>query len=290
MGQPSSFTRATTNLCLRHRRTQTLFVSDIINPSTCANPGYGKLHVGIYIAAIQDIIDRKQQQQQLLPQTKPSDGGDSASGDKKKEKTKIIIEDLEAVKTLNARRINVESWKGREGVADCKLWQERQVLPTPLRYVLYVGLKDVKSYDDPDGHQKAMHMASNCDVVFIYLQCHIFDSPVPASFLCSIPSITAKYLTANPPFCPRAIDTYGPEERLTVVLTSEIGQGATGTVLRGTLEPEILDFTMPLDMVVKLAFDFEQRDAHRGEYEVYRRLRLNGVHQGIATVLGFFYD
>ena len=147
-----------------------------------------------------------------------------------------------------------------------------------------------QSYDDPDGHQKAIHMASNCDVVFIYLQYDIYNSPVPASFLRSIPSITAKYLTPNPPFRPRAIDTYGPEEFLTVVLTSEIGQGATGTVLCGTLEPEFSDFAMPLDIVVKVAFDFEQRDALRGEYEVYHRLRLNGVHQGIATVLGFFND
>lgn len=61
-------------MCLRHRGTRTLHVSNIIQPSACANPGYGKLHVGIYIAAIQDIIDRKQQQQ--LSQTKlPREAG-----------------------------------------------------------------------------------------------------------------------------------------------------------------------------------------------------------------------
>ena len=55
--------------------------------------------------------------------------------------TKKTIGDLEAVRTLNARRINVESRKGREGVADRKPWQERleQVLLMPLRYVPYVG-------------------------------------------------------------------------------------------------------------------------------------------------------
>jgi len=47
---------------------------------------------------------------------------------------------------------------------------------------------------------------------------------------------------------------------------------------------------MPLDVVVKLAFDSEQRDALRNEYEVYSRLKSKGVHQGIATALGIFDD
>ncbi len=74
----------------------------------------------------------------------------------------------------------------------------------------------------------------------------------------------------TPPFSPRALHSYGLEDCLTIVLTPEIGRGATGVVHRSTLEPEILDGVMPLEVVVKLAFDSEQRDALRGEYEVYR--------------------
>ena len=132
-------------------------------------------------------------------------------------------------------------------------------------------------------------MASSCDVIFLYLKYKICDSPVPASFLRSAPPIIAHKKFPIPAFHPRAIDNYEPEECLTVILTSEIGQGATGVVLRGTLEPEILNCAIPLDIVMKLAFDFEQRDALRSEYEVYRHLRLKGV-QGIATTLGVFYD
>ena len=47
---------------------------------------------------------------------------------------------------------------------------------------------------------------------------------------------------------------------------------------------------MPLDVVVKLAFDSEQRDALRSEYKVYCHLKSKGVHQGIATALGIFDD
>jgi hypothetical protein len=58
----------------------------------------------------------------------------------------------------------------------------------------------------------------------------------------------------------------------------------------GILKPENSDGTSPLDVVVKLAFDFDQRDALRSEYEVYRLLRSNRVSRGIGTVLGFFGD
>jgi uncharacterized membrane protein YgcG len=69
-------------VCLRHRDSQTLYVSDVIEPPTCANPGYGKLHVGIYLAAIQDTMDRhKQLHASLLPKP-PSDDDDPNGGDK----------------------------------------------------------------------------------------------------------------------------------------------------------------------------------------------------------------
>ena len=93
----------------------------------------------------------------------------------------------------------------------------------------------------------------------------------------------------TPPISPRSIRSYKPEECLTIFLTSEIGRGATGVVHRGTLTSEIPDGAL-LDIVVKLAFDTEQRKALRNEYQVYRHLKLRGVRRGIATALGFFDD
>ena len=46
---------------IRHRKTQTLYISCIIEPHSCSNPAYGMLQVGIYIAALQDTIDREMQ-------------------------------------------------------------------------------------------------------------------------------------------------------------------------------------------------------------------------------------
>src|SRR6266849_551058 len=46
---------------IRHRETQTLYISHVIEPHSCSNHAYGKIQVGIYIAAIQETIDRARQ-------------------------------------------------------------------------------------------------------------------------------------------------------------------------------------------------------------------------------------
>src|SRR6266566_3220064 len=97
-------------------------------------------------------------------------------------------------------------------------------------------------------------------MVLLYLRYDIYDSQVPASFLRSAPSIMT-HTRSQTPFSPRAPQSCGLEDCLTIVLTSEIGRGVTGVVHRGTLELEICDGVMPLDVVVKLAFSSEQRDA-----------------------------
>jgi hypothetical protein len=67
-------------VCVRHRLSQTLYVSDVIEPPTCKNPAYGKLQVGIYIAAIQDAINRKKQEPLQPPSWSPHDGDDGPAG------------------------------------------------------------------------------------------------------------------------------------------------------------------------------------------------------------------
>jgi hypothetical protein len=68
-------------VCVRHRLSQTLYVSDVIKPATCKKPAYGKLQVGIYIAGIQDTIDRKKQTPPQMPSGSPHDGQDGPASD-----------------------------------------------------------------------------------------------------------------------------------------------------------------------------------------------------------------
>ena len=69
-------------VCLWHRASQTLYISDVIKLPTCTNPGYGKLHVGIYLAAIQDMIDHQKQLHPSPPPKPPCNDNNSISGDK----------------------------------------------------------------------------------------------------------------------------------------------------------------------------------------------------------------
>jgi hypothetical protein len=143
--------------------------------------------------------------------------------------------------------------------------------------------------DEPDyKYQKTIQLANSHDVVLLYLQYDIYNSPIPAVFVCSAPSITTGTRVSAPPLCPRAISLYQLKDCLTIVLTSEVGRGTTGVVHCGTLEVESSDESVPLDVVGKLSFSSEQRDALRSEYEVYRQLGLKGVLKGITTALGFF--
>jgi hypothetical protein len=129
-----------------------------------------------------------------------------------------------------------------------------------------------KSHDYLDHeYQETIQVASNYDMVLIYLQYDVYDSPIPSSFLRSAP-IMANPKFPTPPLSSQAISTYGPEEcMIIIVLTSEIGRGTTSVVHRGTLKLETSGLYAPLDVVVKLGFDNEQQD--RSEYEVYHSLR-----------------
>ena len=75
---------------IRHRLSQTLYVSDIIQPHACEEPSYGKIHVGIYVAATMDAIDRAKQRaagrQDGSDSGGPSGGPSDRRGDHKGDK------------------------------------------------------------------------------------------------------------------------------------------------------------------------------------------------------------
>ena len=45
----------------RHRGSQTLFLSDLIDVSGGSDPAYGKLQVGVYMVILRDVLDRIRQ-------------------------------------------------------------------------------------------------------------------------------------------------------------------------------------------------------------------------------------
>jgi len=128
-------------------------------------------------------------------------------------------------------------------------------------------------------------IASSRNVILLYLQYGIYDSSAPSTFVRS--GLIGQAPIPLPSH--EAVRNYRLEECLTIVLKSEIGHGATGEVLRGTLEVEV-SACVPLDVAVKLALGREQCDALRNEYHIYHRLESSGVTVGITTPLGLFDD
>jgi hypothetical protein len=71
---------------VRHRASQTLYVSKVMEPHN-SEPAYGKIHVGIYIAAILETVDRINQEKEMVglspaPQQQNDKGGDDGKDDK----------------------------------------------------------------------------------------------------------------------------------------------------------------------------------------------------------------
>jgi hypothetical protein len=68
-------------VCIRHRETQTLYVSDILHVPFLGNPGYGKLQVGIYLTAIDDALGRNRlEKAQAANDESPGDNDDLGPG------------------------------------------------------------------------------------------------------------------------------------------------------------------------------------------------------------------
>jgi len=129
-----------------------------------------------------------------------------------------------------------------------------------------------------------LELASGHNVMLLYLQYDIYNSPAPSTFVRSDPTGQAPILPLQ-----ETVRNCQLEECLTIVLTSEIDCGANGEVLRGTLEVEAEESAL-LDVVVKLALASEQRDALRKEYHIYHLLEKSVVTTGITTPLGLFED
>ncbi len=43
---------------IRHRESQTLYLSDLIDVRTCTDPAYGKIWLGLHIAIVSDALER----------------------------------------------------------------------------------------------------------------------------------------------------------------------------------------------------------------------------------------
>jgi hypothetical protein len=196
-------------------------VSDVIEPPTCKDPGYGKLQVGIYVAAIQDMMDRTKQRLQRS-QPKSHDGIILLAA-----AMRMMIGTLEAVTTAIKGITRAKQGGGRanpsSGVHMGSRFQGGTGRKDPgvdeLVTIEVCLPQPCKRPGQPDHqHQKTIQAASKRDMLLLYLQ-----------YTCLVHSLSSSDYGES------KVSSFS-NECLSIVLTSEIGQGATGIVHRGTLK------------------------------------------------------
>ena len=133
-----------------HACLPSLYVLEVIEPHSCVDPGYGKLHVGnifdssnvntnmVSIAAIQveDAIDRK-----LQPSSAPNPHGNGGN--------LLVISGSDKHFRLARQQVVVRRGPTVDELAIDSRW---------------VGLEQCQSPQKPNEHQETIHVASNRDV------------------------------------------------------------------------------------------------------------------------------
>ncbi|KAG6879805.1 hypothetical protein C0992_011356 [Termitomyces sp. T32_za158] len=209
-------------IAFRHRASQTLYISDLINLSSY--PSYRHLQTGLYLSIVHDaferFIQRKRSEESVSQGTRNSPGESSR------------------------RRYNT-------------------------RLAASIGMKEAQLSKCIKNH------ADDRSLALLEMHYDVYNSPVPASFVRA---------------GTKRKRSYGADEYFKLILTSEIGSGATGVVHDAHLEVQVGGHTLRIGVVVKLAFTPEEVESMRHEFSVYEHLALRGVQEGIPLVFGLFED
>ena len=93
---------------MRHRETGTLFLSNLIDVHSCRDPGYGKVHTGLYLLIIRDAMERARVLRRLGHGSFTPEGKGQAEPDdrqmKKRPKTRSVTTLAEKEKVVRGSK------------------------------------------------------------------------------------------------------------------------------------------------------------------------------------------
>jgi hypothetical protein len=275
---------------IRHRETQTLYISHVIEPHSCSNPAYGKIQVGIYIAAIQETIDRAKQDIEAEEKRAHDPPADTPL----KNEEPNPDADLDDYSPKGPTRSNKRSrgssskgkGKGRRG-GNAKRHASGKVIDDHvcISLLFQQWLFMITSQALLANAVRQNHLCLR----FFY---DIYDSPHPATFrrIHDEPKLEEALGPAEPPtppLSPGRETTPSPAPSIHITVHSELQPGSTGIVHIGTMA---VDPSGPTAKVaVKLAFSRDEKSQLMEEHRVYSHLHSRGV-QGIPRDIGLFVD
>ncbi|KAG5338416.1 hypothetical protein C0989_007361 [Termitomyces sp. Mn162] len=238
----------------RHRETQTLFISDVIDVPKCADPSYTKLHLGLYLSIIEDVLERTrlimEREQQPRQTEKGILGPEEICG---KLKRKRGVEDLST--SAPRKRPRTRAALARESLD---------------------RLDSRKVIEEIDEEIQGRRLA------LLRVQYLHYNSLTPSCF----------WESSRPDSRPKNKDYIcSPEDYFVVTLTSALCDGSTGHAHRAALKflgqdgkPRAYS-----NIVVKLATEPKAIARLQNEYRVYEHLKASGV-KGIPHVFGIYHD
>ncbi|KAJ6603736.1 hypothetical protein B0H10DRAFT_2078783, partial [Mycena sp. CBHHK59/15] len=239
----------TERIGIRHRETQTLFLSETIDVPRC-NPAYVRVHVGLYISAFRDNVDRYTQMlaNGTLPGTSVAEVTLPATGRDKKRRNVDV--DVPAGLPNKKKRVNPD---------------------TSL----------------PSNIERVFTEASSRNLMLVRLSYGNYNSVNPSSYIRRGPTLFPAILPP-PPGKPQ--NSYTANQYFTVTVGPEISTGATGAVHNAVLEVKTkAGEVLMQSVIIKLAFYPEQRQRMQNEFVAYERLATSNV-TGVPAILGIFDD
>ncbi|KAF9553276.1 hypothetical protein CPC08DRAFT_822414 [Agrocybe pediades] len=240
---------------IRHRATQTLFLSDLIDPARTHE--YGKIHLGLHLAILKDCIDRVN-----IPGPYSTDGEASMG-------PALVTHDKPSPPSSTGSKRRAESVQPEEN--------NRSKRP-----------KMTHSKEDKEIFAEEI---SKREIICLFLRYDTYHSPSPNSFI-RIESSCVQRHFQHPFPRPKRKATYTAASYMTVSIHDvEIGRGASGVVYGVHVEVHTQSGEkLAQDMVLKLAMYDGDREKMLQEYSAYQHLARAGVTDGIVPVHGLFED
>ncbi|KIM34820.1 hypothetical protein M413DRAFT_391409 [Hebeloma cylindrosporum] len=235
---------------IRHRETQTLYLSGLIDPINTQDPRYRKLQIALHIAIVQDVLERheitaasgsraKRSAEEINDETDAAPPKKRRKGSSKNDTTRPV---------MNARRLNLEITEAisTRMIALVNLQYGAYCSPTPASFI---------------------RLSSSC-------------APSVQSELPPLEDLKSGYKASE--YFTLTMDSPRGEGATGVVHPASLEV----QVLNPSGNISVLKRN---DLIVKLAFAKEQQDRLRHESKVYDHLARHRV-KGIPTVHGLFLD
>ncbi|TFK71963.1 hypothetical protein BDN72DRAFT_876813 [Pluteus cervinus] len=241
---------------VRHRGTQTLYLSKLIEVFESQDPAYPKIHLGLHIAALEDAQDRYRQSQG----SDISNSGRTQRPNLRKRKRENEEPDVFSV---GERRGSKRAW-----------------LKSASR-----NLSELMDHSRPET-EEFWRQLDNRSLALIFVQGDSLNSPIPASCLRIGGTLSPHGLG---PLSKKWNKSYKPINSLKVTLQRPLYRGS-GRIHPAIIEIKLADGqTLTQKVMAKVAMTPADRGRLKHEYSIYKHLWEQEV-EGISCVFGLFED